>query len=142
MATHTRWRGLIYDSTIMSVGTDTSKPLIFVGSSQAEVAALPDDVADDIRTQLRLVQRNRRYTPPTAIPMAGDLAGVMEIRERLDGEAYRAYYIAKREDAVYVLYAFHKKSRKAREMPAPDRDRLKRRLRAAIESSERRLADQ
>ncbi len=120
---------------------DLPKPLVFVGDSQSEIASLPDDVADDIRTQLQLVQRNRRYVPPTSIPMTGEFSGIVEIRERLDGEAYRAYYIAKLEDAVYVLYAVHKKSTRGREMPTPDRDRLKRRFQTALEASRRRLAD-
>lgn len=73
--------------------------------------------------------------------MTGEFAGIVEIRERLDGEAYRAYYIARLEDAVYVLYAVHKKSSKGREMPRPDRDRLKRRFKTALESSMRRMVD-
>lgn len=114
-----------------------AKSLIFVGSSREEIAALPEDIADDVRTQLQLVQRNRRYVPPTAIPMTGEFAGIMEIRERLAGETYRAYYIVRLEDAIYVLYAVHKKSSKGRGMPRPDQERLRRRFRTAIEASRR-----
>ena len=43
------------------------------------------------------------------IPVIG--AGVIEIRVHADGE-YRVFYVAKFEDAVYVLHVFAKKTRK------------------------------
>lgn len=39
-------------------------------------------------------------------------SGVMEIRLREEGGAYRVIYTAKIADAVYVLHAFQKKSQK------------------------------
>ena len=39
-------------------------------------------------------------------------AGVCEIRVRDSSCAYRAMYVAKFEAAVYVLHAFHKKTRR------------------------------
>ena len=46
----------------------------------------------------------------TPIPLVG--AGVVEIRVHAEGE-YRAFYVAKFEDAIYVLHVFAKKNRKA-----------------------------
>ena len=37
-------------------------------------------------------------------------AGVYEIRARTNDGAYRAFYVAKFEEAVYVLHAFQKKT--------------------------------
>jgi phage-related protein len=41
--------------------------------------------------------------------------GVREIRIHVDGE-YRVLYLATRPEAVYVLHAFAKKSRRTRQM--------------------------
>lgn len=43
------------------------------------------------------------------MPVVG--AGVVEIRVHSDGE-YRVFYVAKFDDAVYVLHVFAKKTRK------------------------------
>jgi phage-related protein len=43
-------------------------------------------------------------------PMGTVRPGVMEIRIRDDGNAYRVFYVAKFEDAVYVLHCFQKKT--------------------------------
>ena len=45
-------------------------------------------------------------------PMNTIGSSVMEIRLREEGGAYRVIYTAKIADAVYVLHAFQKKSRK------------------------------
>ena len=39
-------------------------------------------------------------------------AGVQEIRVRDDRGAYRVFYVAKFEEAVYVLHVFQKRSQK------------------------------
>jgi len=39
-------------------------------------------------------------------------AGVKEIRIKDSGDAYRVLYVAKFEDAVYVLHCFQKTTRK------------------------------
>ena len=61
----------------------TLKPLKFLGSSQ-----------DDIR----------------AMPAVG--AGACEIRVRDKAGAFRVIYVARFADAVYVLHAFRKKTRR------------------------------
>ena len=47
-------------------------------------------------------------------------SGVQEIRISYDKEAYRAIYVARLGDCVYVLHAFHKKARKGIETPKDD----------------------
>jgi phage-related protein len=46
-------------------------------------------------------------------------AGVQEIRVRDDRGAYRVFYVAKFEEAVYVLHVFQKRSQKTAQ---PDLD--------------------
>ena len=60
--------------------------------------------------QLRNVQTGRE--PDDWKPMPSIGTGVNEIRIRDRSGAYRVIYIAKLEDAVYVLHCFEKKSQK------------------------------
>ena len=61
------------------------------------------------------------------IPIVG--VGVIEIRVHAEGE-YRVFYLAKFEDAVYVLHVFAKKTRKASSL---DIELGKRRYRELLE---------
>ena len=58
---------------------------------------------------LSLVQSGLSVSDWKPIPVIG--AGVIEIRVHADGE-YRVFYVAKFEDAVYVLHVFAKKTQK------------------------------
>ena len=61
------------------------------------------------RYQLRLVQQGKE--PDDFKPMPSVGPGTYEIRVQLS-DAYRVFYIAKFEEAVYVLHAFQKKTQK------------------------------
>lgn len=50
--------------------------------------------------------------PANFKPMPGVGAGACEIRVHDESGAYRAIYVARFENAIYVLHAFQKKSRK------------------------------
>jgi phage-related protein len=63
---------------------------------------------------------------------------VVEVRESLDGNAYRAVYTVRYADAIYVLHAFQKKSKKGIATPKPDMDLIERRLRDLIKEREGR----
>ena len=56
-------------------------------------------------------------------------AGVLELVERHDGDTYRVAYTVRFREAVYVLHAFQKKSKRDAKTPNHDlrliRDRLK-----------------
>jgi phage-related protein len=61
------------------------------------------------------------------MPVVG--AGVIEIRVHVEGE-YRVFYVAKFQDAVYILHVFAKKTRKA---PSLDVELGKKRYRELLE---------
>jgi len=46
--------------------------------------------------------------------------GVIEIRVDEDRETYRVFYVARFEEAVYILHAFKKKSKKGKATPKHD----------------------
>jgi phage-related protein len=83
------------------------KPLIFLGSSRDDLREFPMQVRRVVGEQLRNVQKG--LMPNDFKPMVSVGKGVYEIRVRLDG-AWRAIYVAKFNDAVYVLHVFQKKT--------------------------------
>jgi phage-related protein len=69
----------------------------------------PQSARREIGYQLSLVQTGRSPSDWKPIPIVG--AGVIEIRVHAENE-YRVFYLAKFEDAVYVLHVFAKKTSK------------------------------
>lgn len=71
---------------------------------------------------------------PNAKPLKGfGGAGVLEVVEAFDGDAYRTVYTVKLEGAVYVLHAFQKKSKHGVKTPQSEIEKVRARLRMAIE---------
>ena len=85
------------------------KPIVWVGDSLVRVRAFPVDAKRELGYQLERVQDE--HEPADWKPMPSVGAGVNEIRARIGG-AYRVIYVAKFQEAVYVLHAFQKKSSK------------------------------
>ena len=86
-----------------------AKPLKFVGSSLDDLRNFADEARRGAGFELRAVQNG--LEPSDSKPMQAVGPGVKEIRIHVLGE-WRVIYIAKLNDAVYVLHAFQKKSRK------------------------------
>lgn len=83
------------------------KPLIFVGRAREDLKAFPLDARRDIGFQLDRIQRGR--DPFDWKPMTTIGTGVREIRYRDATGAFRVIYVARFEEAIYVLHAFQKK---------------------------------
>jgi phage-related protein len=86
------------------------KPLIFVGSSLDDLRNFPDEARRSAGFELHAVQSG--LEPSDWKPMQIVGAGVKEIRIHKLGE-WRVIYVAQLHEAVYVLHAFQKKTRKA-----------------------------
>jgi phage-related protein len=96
--------------------------MVWVGSSLGAVRAFPPDARRATGYQLRRVQSGLMPSDHKPLPSIG--AGVLEIRIHTRTE-HRIVYLAKFEEAVYVLHAFEKKTRKAGRVDvALVRDRL------------------
>lgn len=63
---------------------------------------------------------------------------MIEVRESHDGNAYRAIYTVRFADAVYVLHAFQKKSKKGIATPKAEIDLIEKRLKDLIKEKEGR----
>ena len=88
------------------------KEVVFAGSSLNELRAFPLDARQDAGFQIDKVQRGE--TPDNWTPMKSIGKGIREIRIKEVSGHYRVIYLVNLEDAVYVLHAFQKKSRKTR----------------------------
>jgi phage-related protein len=107
---------------------DDPRPLIWRGPSKTNFMAFPPTVQRQMGYALFLAQMGERHST-----MAKTLSGfgggaVIEVRESHDGNAYRAIYTVRYADAVYVLHAFQKKSKKGITTPKADIDLIEKRL--------------
>jgi len=89
--------------------SDFAKEVEFRGSALDDLRAFPQSARREAGYQLDMVQRG--FDPDDWKPMSTIGAGVREIRIR-DGGAFRVIYVAKFEEAVFVLHCFQKKSQK------------------------------
>jgi len=86
------------------------KPLRFVGAAKDDLSAFPAFARNRTGHELFMVQVGRQPSDWKPMPIVG--AGACEIRVREESGAYRVIYVARFEDAVYVLHAFQKKTQK------------------------------
>lgn len=108
------------------------KPLFWVGSSKDDLRAFPEEVKDVMGHALDIAQQGGKSV--SAKPLSGfGGAGVLEIVDDFDGNTFRAVYTVQFSDAVYVLHAFQKKSKKGIATPKPVLDLIRSRLNLASE---------
>jgi phage-related protein len=107
------------------------KPLKFVGGSKKDLSAFPAAVKQDIGHSLFIAQQGGRTV--NAKIMRGFSGGsVIELVEDFDGDAYRCVYTARMQDAIVVLHAFQKKSKRGAETPKHEVELIRARLRDAL----------
>ena len=85
------------------------KPVFWIGSARNDLRAFPEEARYKAGVQLRAVQRRGNPIDFKPMPIVG--RGAFEIRVRTN-DAYRIFYVARFEEAVYVLHAFQKKTQK------------------------------
>ena len=86
------------------------KPLHFVGSSPEDLRELPESARETAGHQLFKVQQGKEPDDWKPLPTVG--VGVQEIRVWDESGTYRLLYVAKFEEAVYMLHVFEKRSQK------------------------------
>ena len=85
------------------------KPLIWLGDSREAISGFPDAARQITGFQLWRVQRGLEPNDWKPMPSVGP--GVQEIRIHTGAE-HRVLYVAKFAEAVYVLHAFEKRTRR------------------------------
>lgn len=86
------------------------KPVEFIGSSLDDLRAFPKAVIREAGYQIDRIQKGLQ--PDDSKPLLSIGSGVSEIRLWDEAGTFRVMYVAKFEDAIYVLHCFQKKSQK------------------------------
>jgi phage-related protein len=106
------------------------RPLYFVAGSLKDLQRLPAEVRQAFGYALHLAQLGGRH--PAAKALTGFSGGsVVEIVEDDEGGTYRVMYTVKFKDAVFVLHAFQKKSKRGSATPLAEMKLVKARLKLA-----------
>jgi len=87
---------------------DDKKQILWVGSAYADLLAFPKDARKEAGFQLGKVQAGLDPTDWRPFDEVG--AGTKEIRIREASGIFRLMYVAKFEEAIYVLHCFQKKT--------------------------------
>ena len=102
------------------------KLAVFVGSSRRD---LPVVARREIGQALFAAQLGDH--PAGAKPLKGFGSGVLEIRNNVDSDTFRAVYTVRFEGVLYVLHVFQKKSTRGIATPKRHLDLIRQRLREA-----------
>lgn len=101
----------------------------FLGDSRARLCAFPEKAQAALGYSLHLIQIGEE--PSNWKPMTDIGDAVYELREQADKRAFRLAYIARFEEAIYVLHVFEKKTAKT----APkDKAVIEQRFKALVEA--------
>lgn len=108
------------------------KPLLWVSAAKKDLMAMPEDVVTDFGYGLYQAQIGEY--PDIAKTLAGfGGANVVELIRDHKGDTFRAVYTVKFADAIVVLHAFQKKSKKGIATPKQDMELIRSRLKLAEE---------
>ena len=113
------------------------KPVVWMGSSRIDLKTFPADVQAHIGYALYAAQCGEEYATVKALKGFGSRS-VLEIVASHESDTYRAVYTVRFKDAIYVLHAFQKKSKRGIATPKPDMDLIRRRLADATRLHEQR----
>ena len=86
------------------------KPVEFRGNALDSLRSFPEVARRAAGFQIDRVQRG--YDPDDWKPMASIGKGVRELRIREEAGTFRVIYLAKLEEAVYVLHCFQKQTQR------------------------------
>jgi phage-related protein len=109
---------------------DKDKEIRWVGSSYDDLVGFPDEPRRDAGFQLSKVQAG--LEPEDWKPFDDVGTGTKEIRIRDSSGIFRVMYVAKFEEAVYVLHCFQKKTQATSKQ---DKDIAEARYRAVVNTS-------
>src|SRR3974390_3676402 len=116
---------------------DEPRPLFWRGTSKADFIAFPLTVQREMGYALFLARMGERHASVAKTLSGFGGATVVEVRESHAGNAYRAVYAVRYGDAVHVLHAFQKKSKRGVATPKADIDLIEKRLKDLIRERER-----
>jgi phage-related protein len=99
----------------------SDKPVVWMGDTKEDLSDFPLDVKKRVGFALRIAQKGGKAS--YAKPLKGFKgASVLEVVTDFDGDTFRAAYTVRFAEAVYVLHAFQKKSKRGIATPTADMD--------------------
>lgn len=116
----------------------STKPVVWIGSTRADLASFPEDAKDAVGYALYIAQRGGKHGDAKPLRGFGG-AGILEIVENHAGDTYRAVYTVRLTGRIYVLHVFQKKSKAGIKTPKPEVELIKSRLKRAEEEHARWL---
>lgn len=115
------------------------KTVYWLGSSRDAVKNFPKEVRQEIGFSLESAQLGGKAI--NVVPLVGFKgAGVLEVIADGDGTTFRTVYTVRFQNAIYVLHAFQKKSKKGIATPRHEMLLVKQRLKLAEEHYQREIA--
>lgn len=106
--------------------------MYWIASSLDDLRRFPDDVKKVMGFALAQAQEGGKHVDAKPLKGFGG-AGVLEMVANRAGNAFRAVYTVRFADAVYVLHAFQKKSKRGIATPGREIELVRRRLQMAEE---------
>src|SRR5258705_5532506 len=113
------------------------RPLLWRGTSKRDFMTFPSEVQREMGFALFLGQVGERHPGMTKTLKGFGGGAVVEVRESHAGNAYRAVYTVRYANAVYVLHAFQKKSKKGAETPKADMHLIEKRFQDLVNEMEK-----
>lgn len=112
------------------------KSIDWIGSSLEDLKGFPKVVQQLFGFNLHRIQYGEM--PDGTKPLKGvGVNGVYELKENYVGNTYRAVFIAKLRNKIYVLHCFQKKSNEGIKTPLRDIELVKKRLKIAIQDAKK-----
>src|SRR5437899_8929876 len=121
---------MLYRNTYTRISEAALKPVRWVASSRRDLKSFPRAVQRHVGQALFAAQGGEEYPTVKALKGFGGRS-VLEIVVQDEGDTYRTVYTVRFHDAVYVLHAFQKKSKKGIATPQREIDLINQRLAAA-----------
>ena len=121
----------------MTVGV--SRDIIWVASSLEDLRRFPEPVRKVMGFALFQAQCGGKHLQARPLKGFGG-AGVLEVVEDFDGNAFRAVYTVRFADVVYVLHAFQKRSKRGIETPRREMEVVRSRLRLVRDADRSRAS--
>ncbi len=116
---------------MINLDTPIIRPIRWLGNTRKNIQAFPKEAQKTIGSELQTMQFGGM--PKDAKPFKGVGSGVYEIAIKYNKEDYRTVLAVQLGEKIYVLHAFHKKSKKGIETPKQDVDLTKQRYNEAKE---------
>lgn len=109
----------------------TEREIAWISAALKEFEKFPETAQR--RILVALTDAAQEATADIAKPMKGMGPGVFEVALKYQSDAYRTVYAVQIDQAIWVIHAFKKKSKKGIKTPKQEIDLIKKRIKALKE---------